>query len=131
MTDVTDKQMLIAIYDKIQESFLVAHSHLQPIVSELVSLDKDGFVDDEGNKYFVQVGINHAFFLIFKVVSVVMDDPALRKFLGIAGHGANISCPLCVWPSRQNGEEQSFCWATVSRASMEELHRSNNQYRQG
>jgi hypothetical protein len=38
-----------------------------------------------------------------------MDDPALRRALGLVGHASNLACPLCRFQSKpEKGAEQSF-----------------------
>jgi hypothetical protein len=64
------------------------------------------------------------------MVSLLMDDPALRKFLGIAGHASNISCPKCIHPTRV-GNNQNFCWPDVSASVLRDMARDNAHYRQG
>jgi hypothetical protein len=61
-----------------------------------------------------------------------MDDPALRKFLGISGHGSNKCCPLCTTESRPAGKQmQSFVWEAVTVTDLRNAIRSDADYRAG
>jgi hypothetical protein len=60
-----------------------------------------------------------------------MDDPALRKFLGISGHASNIFCPLCLRESRLPGADQNFGWPDVTVEELEIQTRSDSHYRSG
>ena len=66
-----------------------------------------------------------------QLVSVVMDDPALRRFMGLIGHKANFCCPLCMKATKPEAAEQSFAWPDVTGHAMRNLMRTDSSYRSG
>jgi hypothetical protein len=96
----------------------VSNTHSQVIVSELDHLERVGFLDSKGNRYFVQL------------VSVVMDDPALRKFLGLSGHASDLCCPLCTFSVKNDGHN-GFAWPEVTSDLLTHKLRSDKHFRDG
>lgn len=104
--------MVLSVQDRLHEARYVDNAILNDIMAELVHLERKGIVL-KGMQFDV------------RVVELVMDAPALCRFVALMGHQTNYFCPLCLFASRsgQHVEKQDKCKAK-KRASSEASHSS-------
>lgn len=89
--------ILLAVLEGPHEPRLIMNSYLRPVVHQLVTDGEDGFDINSTDHGVVRFR--------FRLYSLVMDIPAMRKCCGFLSHGATKGCSKCLVNFPQRARE--------------------------